>query len=183
MTKDEFLTELRSALSGNVSAGVIEDNIRYYEDYIEKEIRKGKDETEVTQELGSPRLIARTVVETASLDELRGARAVEEETGEEEWPGSDIWAMPWWMILIVIFGIMLLVYIVVNIAVALLPVLAAVGTDVPQPDAGAVLSSVPSAYCISPPLTEPASSSSRAEPIQTSSFCAFGTVISSAVKA
>ncbi len=60
------MEKLRAALSGKVSSGTVTDNISYYEDYINTEIRKGRSEEEVLGELGDPRLIARTIVETHS---------------------------------------------------------------------------------------------------------------------
>ena len=40
MTKQEFLEKLRVALSGRVASSLIMENLRYYEDYINTEIRK-----------------------------------------------------------------------------------------------------------------------------------------------
>lgn len=64
MTKLEFLDKLRDALTGRLSSGQIMENVRFYEDYINTEIRKGRSEEEVLVSLGDPRLIARTIVET-----------------------------------------------------------------------------------------------------------------------
>ena len=65
MNKQEFLDRLRSALNGRLSPSQVAENINYYEDYINTEIRKGKSEAEVLKLLGDPRLIARTIVETS----------------------------------------------------------------------------------------------------------------------
>nr|WP_318686163.1 DUF1700 domain-containing protein [uncultured Acetatifactor sp.] len=64
MTKQEFIDRLRAALSGRVSPGIVEDNVNYYQNYINTEILKGRTEEEVLASLGDPRLIARTIVET-----------------------------------------------------------------------------------------------------------------------
>jgi len=64
MNKQEFINRLHSALNGNVSPGVVQENVNYYEDYINMEIRKGRGEEEVLLSLGEPRLIARTIIET-----------------------------------------------------------------------------------------------------------------------
>ena len=64
MTKREFLESLRLALGGKVTSAQLTENLEYYEDYINTETRKGRDEGEVLSELGDPRLIARTIVET-----------------------------------------------------------------------------------------------------------------------
>ena len=61
MDKQEFVDRLRMALNGRVSPGLVMDNVNYYEDYINTEIRKGRTEEEVLESLGDPRLIARTI--------------------------------------------------------------------------------------------------------------------------
>ncbi len=62
MTKQEFLDELRQSLSGVVSSESIMDAYRYYATYIEEEMRGGKSEEQVVEELGRPSLIARSII-------------------------------------------------------------------------------------------------------------------------
>ena len=64
MNTGEFLNRLEDALRGKVSNQVIEANLQYYRDYITGEIRKGRTEEQVMDDLGDPRLIARTIIET-----------------------------------------------------------------------------------------------------------------------
>ena len=64
MDKKEFLQKFRTALSGQVPAYIIEENVRYYDEYIETQKRQGKSEEEVLAELGNPRLLAKTVITT-----------------------------------------------------------------------------------------------------------------------
>jgi len=64
MNKQEFLKIFRTALSGQVPAYIIEENVRYYDEYIEMQIRQGKREQDVLSELGDPRLLAKTVITT-----------------------------------------------------------------------------------------------------------------------
>lgn len=78
MTKQEFLEELKQSLSGEVSAEVMMDSYRYYATYIEEEIRNGKIEEQVLEELGKPSLIARSIIAAQS-----GERAVDEEYTED----------------------------------------------------------------------------------------------------
>lgn len=66
MNKQEFIDRLRAALNGRVAPGVVNDNINYYEEYINMEIRKGRTEEDVLQSLGDPRLIAKTIIATNS---------------------------------------------------------------------------------------------------------------------
>lgn len=63
MDKYEFISTLRTALTGKVPATTIEDNIKYYEEYIEIQLRQGKSEEEVLSMLGDPRLLAKTIIE------------------------------------------------------------------------------------------------------------------------
>ena len=82
MTKENFLSELREALNGSISPASVNENIRYYEEYIETEKQRGRGEEEIMEELGEPRLIARTIIDTADSNDKRGVRAVYE-SGDE----------------------------------------------------------------------------------------------------
>lgn len=72
MKKEEFLRGLKEALSGDVPPSVVRENLRYYDDYIRAEVQKGRSEQEVVEELGDPRLIARTI-EAATPEAAEGA--------------------------------------------------------------------------------------------------------------
>ena len=63
MTKRQFMEELRSSLEGMVSQAVIQENLSYYENYMNEQIRNGKKEQDVLEELGSPRLIAKSIID------------------------------------------------------------------------------------------------------------------------
>lgn len=65
MRKAEFLKELQEALQGEVSAAVIRENLNYYDQYISQETASGRREEDVLEELGSPRLIARTIIDSS----------------------------------------------------------------------------------------------------------------------
>lgn len=60
----EFLETLRAQLSGQMHEGKIAAHVRYYEDYIQSQVRNGRREEEVLAELGDPRLIAKTLLDT-----------------------------------------------------------------------------------------------------------------------
>ena len=85
MTKAEFLETLEQKLTGEVPAETIRRNLYYYDNYIESAIRDGRTEREVLEELGSPLLIARTIIDTRQ-DENPYERVYEtqEESGREE---------------------------------------------------------------------------------------------------
>ena len=68
MSREEFLTELRKALQGRVSQQTVNDNLRYYEEYILTESHKGKTEAEVIAELGNPRLLAKSIIDAGKCN-------------------------------------------------------------------------------------------------------------------
>lgn len=67
MTKEEFIRDLRESLYTEITSIEIENNVRYYNEYIDNQIRSGKTIDQVMAELGDPRLIARTIIETSKL--------------------------------------------------------------------------------------------------------------------
>ena len=74
MTRQEFLDILGRSLRRELSEQEVLDNIRYYEDYINREIQTGKSEEQVLADLGDPRLIAKTILQ---VDQQREERIYE----------------------------------------------------------------------------------------------------------
>lgn len=70
MSKKEFLDILRQALTGEVSSDIIEQNIKYYEQYISSS--SSKEEAKIIEMLGNPRLIARTIIESEKAAQQKG---------------------------------------------------------------------------------------------------------------
>lgn len=68
MDRIEFIQILRNQLSGQMQEGRAAAHIRYYEDYIQSQVRSGRTEEEVLAELGDPRLIAKTLIDTNTDD-------------------------------------------------------------------------------------------------------------------
>lgn len=64
MDREEFLQGLTEALAGQVPPEVLQENLKYYRNYINTETGKGRTESQIMEELGSPRLIARTIIDT-----------------------------------------------------------------------------------------------------------------------
>ena len=64
MSKQEFIEGLRRSLSSINDYAFVNDTISYYENYIESQIRMGKMEAEVMEELGDPKLIAKSIKAT-----------------------------------------------------------------------------------------------------------------------
>lgn len=139
MTRNEFLQELRIALQGKVSQGQVNEHLRYYENYIMEESRKGTSEDEVIAALGNPRLIAKTIIETSNesgYKEEDSAREQEENTKRRrgfhislnENNGWDIHygklkLNSWYGYLLLAIILIFLLVLLANIAMVLLPII------------------------------------------------------------
>lgn len=71
MTKKDFITKLRRTLAGKLDSAKIAEHASYYEEYIEIQVRKGKEEWQVTEELGDPALLARSILNAERDSGLR----------------------------------------------------------------------------------------------------------------
>ena len=69
MTRQEFLDGLSQALTGEVPEQTILDQLQYYRAYIDGQTASGRSEAEVLEELGNPRLIARTIIDSEEARE------------------------------------------------------------------------------------------------------------------
>ena len=74
MNKKEFLQALRGELINSVSGQIIEEQLRFYSEYIDTEMGKGRGEEEVVAELSAPNLLARSIIEAAEAGGDRVAR-------------------------------------------------------------------------------------------------------------
>lgn len=67
MGRNKFLDELSRNLKGRIDENELRRQIDYYSEYIQNQIYSGKDEYQVLSELGAPRLIAKTIIQTYRL--------------------------------------------------------------------------------------------------------------------
>lgn len=70
MYRTEFLDILKTQLSGQMHEGKIAAHLRYYEDYIQSKVRSGVEEEEVIHQIGDPRLIAKTLLDTDTGEDV-----------------------------------------------------------------------------------------------------------------
>lgn len=105
MNKQGFLDLLRQALAGEVSADTVNENLNFYNEFIMTEMKKGREESEILQSLGDPRLIAKTIIEAQSTgaDTSYHYEAPKQETVYEEGE-KKMFRLPGWMMLILIFA-------------------------------------------------------------------------------
>ena len=132
MDKKFFLDNLQRALASGVSSSQVAENMRYYQDYIESEIRKGRSEQEVLDQLGDPRLLAKSIIEA---NKRAGAnygsnREYDEEVAQEvdtepndgfdenHKPRSLV--LPGWLIMVIVT---VLIIVVIGIATSLISIL------------------------------------------------------------
>ncbi len=113
MTKHEFLDKMRHALANDLSGPVIQENISYYDGYISDEVRKGRSEEAVTEELGDPWAIAKTIIESVGgLGNAEGEYTYEPRRSDYGQERQDVRRQihvfgldSWWKKLILILGI------------------------------------------------------------------------------
>lgn len=111
------MDRLQRALAGGVGSAQVAENVRYYQDYIDTEIRKGRSETEVLSGLGDPRLLARSIIEANKRAGYVGGtnQNFDEETQEDdgEKRGSrasgGVVRVPGWLIILFVVVIALLI--------------------------------------------------------------------------
>lgn len=87
MNRTEFIERLQRALAGGVNSLRVAENVQYYREYIDTEIRKGRSEAEVLESLGDPRLLAKSIIEAnkrAGISEGTN-RTYDEETVEDRY--------------------------------------------------------------------------------------------------
>lgn len=117
MDRTEFIDRLQRALAGGVNSSRVAENVQYYREYIDVEIRKGRSEEEVLGSLGDPRLLAKSIIEAnkrAGISEGTN-RTYDEETEEDSRGGwgktgrQNIVRVPGWLILLIAIVIFLLI--------------------------------------------------------------------------
>lgn len=106
MNRQEFVDRLRAALNGRIAPALVEDNVRYYQEYIAVEMRKGRSEQEVLESLGDPRLIARTIIGTSGQENRDYVEPGQEASYDEPRRQYDsqgrIFHLPRWLLTLII---------------------------------------------------------------------------------
>lgn len=125
------MDRLQRSLAGGVNSSQVAENVRYYQDYIETEIRKGRSETEVLSSLGDPRLLARSIIEAnkrAGYVEGTNQNFDEEtqedgEKRESRVSGGAVRVPGWLIILFVIVIALLIIGVVFSVISFLAPII------------------------------------------------------------
>lgn len=127
MDKKEFIEKLQRSLASGLNSNQVSENIRYYQDYIESEIRKGKSEEEVIAGLGDPRLLAKSIIEANkhSGESYGSNREYDDEVADKA--GNDkfarvfehIFMMPGWLVALIVGVILIIVIGIVTSLISL----------------------------------------------------------------
>ena len=119
MTKNEFMIKLQEALENDLDASAVRDNINYYSNYIDDEIRKGRSEEEVLDELGDPWVIAQSVIDMSAqknvTEDYSGSYRSAGRSSERQESSYNVHSYTigsWWQKLLLILGIIGIVLIV-----------------------------------------------------------------------
>lgn len=131
MNRQTFLETLRRALYGKIDDFALADHIRYYENYIAQEIASGRTEEEVLSELGDPRLIARTILESSDVRPPYMEYTVTDEADSDPEPEFRVHRFAGWKAMAVTAAVILVILIILfwvfQVVVALLPILIVIG--------------------------------------------------------
>lgn len=120
MNREEFINELRIALQGQISQARVNEHLRYYENYIIDESRKGRSEQEVIAALGNPRWIAKTIIETEGNKVYQDTQM---EHYKENERSGDFKTGTWHRKLIMCLILCCVIFCIARLAVALLPII------------------------------------------------------------
>ena len=130
MYRAEFLDILKTQLSGQMHEGKIGAHLRYYEDYIQSKVRAGTPEEDVIAQLGDPRLIAKTLLDTDTGEEVyEESRSYSESDAgnygnqEEKTWKKKLDLSTWYGKLIVIAAAAVVIFLLISVLAAVLPFL------------------------------------------------------------
>lgn len=127
MNREMFLKMFQEALIGKVSNQIIQDNLNYYNNYFNEQMRFGKTEAEIVSMLGDPRLLAKTVEDSNnfSANETTTGNFYERDLDEQQ-RIKKIKLKIGVAIAIVIAVIVILLLVVLNIVSFFMPLILAV---------------------------------------------------------
>ena len=127
MNQAEFLSVLRESLEGNIPKAEMEENLRYYRELFEQSEQSDK---ELCEELGDPRLIAKSVVDAYLASKGADAEQYREQARSEysqsrgsysqEYQSSDSYGNVLRILSWVVIGIVALIMLVFLLRIALI---------------------------------------------------------------
>lgn len=122
MNRTEFIDKLRVALAGKLPVNKINEQVDYYNNYIMSEVRKGRIEEEVIESLGDPRLIAKSIIASEGGSDKVSDEYYSNNESNDRGEGKIFSLSGWPAMILLILIALFVVWLVVKIAIFLLPV-------------------------------------------------------------
>lgn len=134
MDKNEFIEKLQRALAGGLNSSLVAENVKYYQEYIDSEVRKGKSEDEVMALLGDPRLLAKSIIEANKragtsygsnheYDEEMAADTQKTDSDKASSGGKVVMLPGWLILLFVTVAVILIIGVVTRLLAFFAPVI------------------------------------------------------------
>ncbi len=129
MTRSEFMDSLHRALAGSLTSSTVNENMRYYEEYFDTQIRSGQSEEEIIAGLGDPRLLAKTIIQASKYQAQNFSNQEYDEVYEDgsqddsrngKGYSQKIYRMPGWLLLIIVLVVAFVVISVLSSVVSML---------------------------------------------------------------
>ena len=104
MNKREFLSHLKERLSYELPVQLVKNNVDFYSDYIDNELKKGRSINDILDELGDPNLIAGSIIDAVKSgadgipyteddndfsSQIYGGQSSQEDYRENSWSSYD----------------------------------------------------------------------------------------------
>ena len=67
MTREEFILQLEDKLQDELDQGLVRENVQFYNNYIDDEMKSGNSEKEVLEALGDPWAIAKSIIQAQGM--------------------------------------------------------------------------------------------------------------------
>ena len=121
MMKEKIKKKLQHELSSELDPNKVQENIRYYAQYIQEEINKGKTESEVLEMLGDPWVLSKTIIDAQDgTDEevVYEAQRYEYRNREQELndnPKTKVFMVSRWRVILTLLGVLLLIFAVLSL--------------------------------------------------------------------
>lgn len=135
MTRSEFMDSLHRALAGSLTSSTVNENMRYYEEYFDTQLRLGQREEDIIAGLGDPRLLAKTIIQASKYQAQNFSSQEYDEVYEDgvqdngrnrngKGDALRIYRLPGWLLLIVALAVLFVVINIVSSVVSVfLPVI------------------------------------------------------------
>ena len=120
MGRYEFLKKLKEALENDLDHQQVQEHINYYTQYINEELKKGRPEEEIIEELGDPWMISRTIVDTPGKEEnYTQSQSHNYDSHKDEKSVSFGTEQPVWKKWLIIIGAVLILFVVLSAVIGI----------------------------------------------------------------